>query len=390
MIEKLTPEQIARFPEFIDRWTKIGLCTDPANRSEAEKGIIQAYKIVGKPAPKIVWCRSPLSQGLTRALVFGLKGGRASVGASVWASVWASVRDSVRASVGASVGASVSASVTASVRASVVDSAWASVRDSVWASVWASVVDSVGASVVDSVGASVGASVVDSVRASVSASVTASVRDSVWASGYGQHDASWLAFYEYFKLACSLDKETIKLCGLWQIAKNAGWFLPHEKLCWISERHNILNRDERGRLHSGNSVALAYPDGWGIYAFHGVRIPEYVIMQPEKITADDVLTERNAEIARVKLERLTVPNFITQSKAQTIDHDTDRQGYPRNLLSIDIPNDPDRYLKVVQVTCPSTKRDYMLRVPPVIKTCAEAVAWTFNMPAKDYAPMVEA
>ena len=31
-IEQLTDAQIARMPEFVDKWTKIGLCTDPANR----------------------------------------------------------------------------------------------------------------------------------------------------------------------------------------------------------------------------------------------------------------------------------------------------------------------------------------------------------------------
>lgn len=31
-INSLTPEQIARFPEFVKRWTDIGLCTDPADR----------------------------------------------------------------------------------------------------------------------------------------------------------------------------------------------------------------------------------------------------------------------------------------------------------------------------------------------------------------------
>jgi len=30
-----------------------------------------------------------------------------------------------------------------------------------------------------------------------------------------------------------------------------------------------------------------------------------------------------------------------------------------------------------------------LRVPPDTKTAHEAVAWTFGMPAKDYAPTVE-
>ncbi len=137
MITELTQEQKARFPEFIDKWLKIGLCTEPADRGNAEQGIKLAYKIVGKKEPKIVWCTSPLANGLTRCAVQKgykkIKGD--SVRASVGDSVWASVGDSVRASVGDSVGDSVRASVRASVGASV----WASVRASVWASVGASV-----------------------------------------------------------------------------------------------------------------------------------------------------------------------------------------------------------------------------------------------------------
>jgi hypothetical protein len=35
-IDRLTPEQKARFPEFVERWTKIGLETALADRSKAE------------------------------------------------------------------------------------------------------------------------------------------------------------------------------------------------------------------------------------------------------------------------------------------------------------------------------------------------------------------
>lgn len=103
-IDHLTDVKIARFPEFVDRWTTIGLCTDPADRPRAEAGIATAYRMAGLDPPKlIVWCGSPLSQGLTRAIVFGLAGASASVGDSVGDSVWDSVGDSVRDSVGASV-----------------------------------------------------------------------------------------------------------------------------------------------------------------------------------------------------------------------------------------------------------------------------------------------
>ena len=106
-IESLPPEQIARLPEFVKKWTKIGLCTEPANRQLAEEGILEAYEIVGLAPPKVVWCDSPLSMGLTRAVLQDLiKSDKlpkllgASVGASVRDSVGDSVGDSVWAYVG--------------------------------------------------------------------------------------------------------------------------------------------------------------------------------------------------------------------------------------------------------------------------------------------------
>ena len=66
-IRSLTREQKARFAEWRDKWIEIGLCTKPANREQAEKAIVAAYAVAGLAAPKIVWCGSPLSQGLTRA-----------------------------------------------------------------------------------------------------------------------------------------------------------------------------------------------------------------------------------------------------------------------------------------------------------------------------------
>jgi hypothetical protein len=35
------------------------------------------------------------------------------------------------------------------------------------------------------------------------------------------------------------------------------------------------------------------------------------------------------------------------------------------------------------------RKRYWLRVPPNMTTAHEAVAWSFNVPAKDYAPKVE-
>src|SRR3972149_4206487 len=219
MLTKLTKEQKNKFSEYREKWIKIGLCTDPADRPTAEKAIVESYKLAGlDPPKKIVWCGSPLSMGIARDVILENNSVWNSVGNSVWNSVRISVWDSVENSV------------------------WNSVRDSV------------------------GNSVYNSVRSSVYNSVGYSI--------YGQHDAGWLSFYDYFNEVVGLKEETNKVQGLISLAKSAGWALPHENICWVSERHQILNRDNRGRLHCLTGPSVMYPDGWEIYAINGVLVPE--------------------------------------------------------------------------------------------------------------------
>ncbi len=379
IIDRLTAEQTAQLAEFRDRWIAIGLSVEPADRPAAEAAISDMYRQAGLNAPRrIVWCGSPLSQGLVRAIVLD-KRVWASVGASVWASVWASVGASVRASVGDSVWASVRDSVRASV--------WASVRASVWDSVW----DSVRASAWDSVGASVWASVWDSVRASVWDSVRASVRDSVWASvrdsGYGQHDASWLAFYEFFRVACGLTEQTDRLDPLMRQAQSAGWYLPHEHICWVSERHCVLERDNQGRLHSVAGPACAYPDGWGIYAVHGVRVPSDIIEDRASITVARIDAEDNAEVRRVMVDLYGMDRYLTDAGARIIQQDSFG-----TLLRRDMGDDePIVAVKVLNSTPEpdGSIKPYILRVPPDMDTARNAVAWTFGLRGAEYAPVEE-
>jgi hypothetical protein len=245
--------------------------------------------------------------------------------------------------------------------------------------------------------ASVRASVHDSVRDSVRASVGASVYD----SGFGQYDAGWLSFYSFFREACMLSANTDPLVPLFDLAESAGWWLPHPNICWISERHNVLNRDERGRLHCPTAPAMAYPDGWEIYAWHGVRVPRRVIVEHEKITAKEILGEQNVEIRRVMMKRVGYERFLREAGAKPIDSAIQRvppgswEGYSgepviNELLVMDLPPDePEHLLKAVKCVCPSTGRVYVERVPPNVSTLLEAQAWQFNVKPSEYKILAE-
>jgi len=121
--------------------------------------------------------------------------------------------------------------------------------------------------------------------------------------------------------------------------------------------------------------------------WRGVPVSERVAFRPETITVAEILGERNAELRRVLLERFGFERFMPEAGATVVDRDRDAGG-ERLLLRLPLEGDED--LVCVSVACPSTGRRYLLRVPPAMKTCRQAVAWTagFDDP-KLYAPLAE-
>jgi hypothetical protein len=121
--------------------------------------------------------------------------------------------------------------------------------------------------------------------------------------------------------------------------------------------------------------------------WRGVPINARIAFFPETLTAAEILVERNAEVRRVMIERHGLDRFIHGAGATVLDEDTDPGG-KRQLLKVPMTGDED--LVCVSVSCPSTGRQYIVRVPPTTKTCRQAVAWTagFDNPG-DYNPIVE-
>lgn len=121
--------------------------------------------------------------------------------------------------------------------------------------------------------------------------------------------------------------------------------------------------------------------------WRGVSVSERVAFRPDTITADEIITEPNAEVRRVMLERVGFEWCFEQTAAEVLDADRDPGG-ERKLLRLDLPGDEP--LVCVSLACPSTGRRYVLRVPPATDTCHKAAAWMagFDDPAA-YAPLIE-
>ena len=139
----------------------------------------------------------------------------------------------------------------------------------------------------------------------------------------GPHDLASLGVYEYLHDALGWQEPTQPLRGLWKIAKSAGWIVPHEQICWISERPTVLRTDARARLHCPDGPALRYADGWCAYAWKGVQVPAWMIEHPEWITPAAVAdtfdpVRRNCMIEIMTPERFVGTGVVAQvSKDET-------------------------------------------------------------------------
>lgn len=286
-IEKLTDEQESLLSVWADKWTKHSLSTEPVDLDVVTPIINDIYINGGlKPPDKIILCDSPLS-GTGTLLALG------NIGPYVWdniASGWFNVaEDSVRSSFRSSVGDNV--------------------RDIVWKSIWESIADSVRGNIAENIWVSL--RVEDVFNGRSNRNGWFNVGTNIWnnsAGGFvkanigGSHRSEKSGYYDYFLTVLKLDCVEPMIPFI-ELSKHCGWWMPHENICIVQHRHNKLHLNDTGRLHNFNGMAFEYPDGWGGYYWHGVRIDKE--LATSKITSDMISNQDNMEIRQLMIEKMT-------------------------------------------------------------------------------------
>jgi len=200
-------------------------------------------------------------------------------------------------------------------------------------------------------------------------------------------DAGWLSFYDFFSRIgivkhkkFNLYKEMI-CTGIW------GGIL-FQGLAILFRRPKEVHRDNQFRLHCTTGPAISWRDGFELYFAGGIGIEKRYVMDPQSISIQEVLNQDNIELRRTMIDLMGYESFCRKAKFKVLDEDVDGAGQGRKLLKLAQRDDED--IVLVNVNDPSTGRSYYLRVPPTMKTCAEAVAWTYIRTVETYAPKVEA
>jgi hypothetical protein len=322
-ITELTPEQQALIPIIRHEWIRIGLDTTPINPQKAEDAIALAYKSARLKAPqKILWFKNPVEALTYIASEPELRK------ESIRAAVFNTAFNTVRAAVGEAIPYAIEDAIAEAVEAAVEDTAF---------NVEMAVKEAVGEAVFYRIG-----------------------------SAWGLLDVQSLASYAYFD---AIGVDCSKLKGLWATAKHCGWWWAFKNIAVVTPKPSAIHLDEQGRLHGLGVPAVAY-EGFKVYAYHGVRLPEkYGAVQPPQWQAKWLLEENNAELRRILIQEIGYTRICQELQALELDF---WQEYTLIKIDLDVDVEPIYLLKM---TCPSTGNIHVLRVPPDVKSAREAITW---------------
>jgi len=170
-----------------------------------------------------------------------------------------------------------------------------------------------------------------------------------------------------------------------QLLAECGWIILLDDTCIVCSRPCQLRLDNEYRLHAEREPALEFPDGYKIYSYHGVTLPEkYGQIHPNLWQAQWLLAEKNAELRRVLIQGIGYARICWELQATELNCwkeytllkiDADIDGFDPDDFEDDedAPKKEDIYL--LKMTCPSTGHIHALRVPPDMTSAQEAIRW---------------
>ena len=348
-IDKLTPEQEALIPVYREKWRKIAESTEPLDCRKARKAVKAAYKLIGRKEPKLIFVKSPAAawryiicnssslveyEELLRC--FGLE-----------------MTSKPKLKIASQIGSLVKLSTVLFVRLNHGVVA-AKIREMFDGKTWKDFLYRCG----------------DFNPESVSVDVYFDGWE--WGPSLGSSELVERSGYIDYCISVLNCKYDIKRWNTYQqLIQHTGWIFPFERTCLVCVRPTHLSFDSEQRLHGEGNPAIEYVDGFSMYSYHGVTLPEkYGKVHPQQWEAKWLLEEENAELRRVLIEGIGYTRICQELQAIEF-HSW--QGYTvLRILDRRADREPIYLLKMI---CPSTGHIHALRIPPTIRSATEAIRW---------------
>ena len=375
----LTDEHRAQLGPWAEKWIRNALSTKPmddADRAAMVDAVHGLYDAAHLPRPKaVVFVPSPLVGQVSAAFAAAICYERRT---SPPDATWAATRDATEAATWAATSdatwAATSDATWAATEAATSDATSDATRDATWAATRDATSDATSDATRDATWAATRDATSDATSDATWAATEAATWDATWAvhlsiriGGAGMSDLMlscarsawrlynggnmwswWPAFISFFRHVARLDLPEYEQWKHYEAAAIHGGFRwVHPDFCIVSDRPIVLRIDESSRPHCADGPSHLWSDGFRIYHWHGMRLPEshcWIITDPSRITAESIQAEPNAELRRVMLERTGFRPVL--DRATVVAEDADGNGHRRRLLAATISGEPVRMVEV--------------------------------------------
>ena len=207
------------------------------------------------------------------------------------------------------------------------------------------------------------------------------------------------AYHAGFRDVIGLELPEYALYQAWEDASRCGGFrVMHEKFCMVCDFPEILTVDEENRPHGETGPSHRWRDGWSLWHWHGVRIPDHWIPNRDTLDPAEVLAHENVEVRAAGAEIVGWARMAEALNRRVLDGDPDTDIGALVEMDLDGLDVPGRFL---MAQCPRNgticeevprytddtgmaafDEEGRGRVP--IDTAIAAQAWRDGLPVSEY------
>lgn len=292
--------------KHIDMWMRVGLSTAPTDKAAAERGVRQAYGIVGLPAPsRILWLDSPMAGAIAAA-------NAATAFENAYPRVWRQPQEFMTKKLWKKAEEGNCAGLWQDIQSFIGSSPLQGLRNNILMPICHQIARPPDASQSGPTSVFVksktrdpnvlSSNVWNSAMTTLKQGLTApeikrlsgnvawdSVAEHLSKCGYGSMDAHYLGFLDYGTMMGFQLHDT---GGIAAVAKSAGWWWPFKDLCIITPRPKKLCIERGLKLHKSKEMAIQYADHWGLFFVHGRAVSQEVAERSSDLSVDEIKGEQ--------------------------------------------------------------------------------------------------
>ncbi|MFB2923885.1 MULTISPECIES: DUF6745 domain-containing protein [Aerosakkonema] len=262
-IENLTPDQVVAIGASRDKWRAIALSTERIDRQKAALAIQAVYSAIGLGQPQIQFFDSPFAALQKPPSLLGRFLGSL-------------LRGKIEKQLDIPPGSQLGSLVENNLELEAIDP----LKRYLWTPLS------------KQLGIQLGNSLWKQLRNQLTSQNDNCIQPELW--------AVYASAFDYCISVLNCEYSPGKWEALQSVAKECGWIFPWQKTCFVCDRPSKLSFDNERRLHAEGTPAIQFTDGFSVYAYHGVVIPEkYGIIPPQQWQARWILEESDRELKQV-------------------------------------------------------------------------------------------